>query len=109
MLILSRETNSNYWYMVLRCLLRATLQEILQELCRLTTMSPEEDEYHLPWLKKGRPGVDYIFANWQHGLATHALCKQSMKNRGNAKLLHMRKWQRVKDIEAARMSKFSMK
>jgi len=42
-------------------------------------------------------------------LATHALCKQSMKNRGNAKLLHTRKWQRVKDIEAAQMSKFSMK
>ena len=42
-------------------------------------------------------------------LATHAFCKQSMKKRGNAKLLHTRKWQRVKDIEAAQMSKFSMK
>ena len=42
-------------------------------------------------------------------LATHTLCKQSMKNRGNAKLLDTRKWQRVKDIEAAQMSKFFMK
>jgi hypothetical protein len=42
-------------------------------------------------------------------LAAHALCKQSMKNRGNAKLLHARKWQRVKDIEAAQASKVPMK
>jgi len=32
--------------------LRATLQEILQVVCRLTSMSREEDEYHLLWLKK---------------------------------------------------------
>ena len=38
--------------MVLRGLLRVTLQEILPEVCRLTSMSPEEDEYHLLWLKK---------------------------------------------------------
>jgi hypothetical protein len=42
-------------------------------------------------------------------LATHALCKQSMKNRGTTKLLNTRKWQRVKDIEAAQTSKVTKK
>jgi len=105
--------------MVLRGLLRVTLQEILPEVCRLTSMSPEEDEYHLLWLEKDGQ-VLTIFSQTDamvkadrkeatRHLATHALCKQSMKNRGNAKLLHARKWQRVKDIEAAQASKGLMK
>jgi len=91
--------------------LRATLQEILQGVCRLTSMSREEDEYHLLWLKKDG-WVLTIFPQTgamvkaerkeaTRHVATHALCKQSMKNRGNAKLLDMRKWQRVKGIEVA--------
>jgi len=99
--------------------LRATLQEILQEMCRLTSMYPEEDEYHLLWLEKDGP-VLTIFSQTgamvkadrkeaTRHLATHALCKQSMKSRGNAKLLHARKWQRVKDIEAAQTTKVPMK
>ena len=69
-------------------------------------MFPEEDEYHLLWLKKDDQ-VLTIFSQTgamvkadkkeaTRHLATHALCKQSMKNRGNAKLLDTRKWQRVK-------------
>ena len=99
--------------------MRATLQEILQEMCRLTSMSPEEDEYHLLWLEKDYQ-VLTIFSQTgamvkadrkeaPRHLATLVLCKQSMKNRGTAKLLDTRKWQRVKDIEAAQMSKVPMK
>ena len=99
--------------------MRATLQEILPEVCRLTSMSPEEDEYHLLWLEKDGQ-VLAIFSQTgamvkadrkeaTRHLATHTLCNQSMKNRGNAKLLHSRKWQRVKDIEAAQTSKVPMK
>ena len=99
--------------------MRATLQEILQEVCRLTSMSSEEDEYHLLWLKKDGQ-VLTIFSQTgamvkaerkeaTRHLTTHVLCKQSMKNRGDDKLLDTRKWQRVKDIEAAQMSRFSMK
>lgn len=105
--------------MILRCLLRATLQEILQEMCRLTSMSPEEDESHLLWLEKDGQ-VRTIFSQTgamakadrkeaTRHLATHALCKQSMKSRGNAILLHTRKWQRIKDIEATQTSKVPMK
>jgi len=82
-------------------------------------MSPEEDEYHLLWL--GKDGqVLTIFSQTgtmvkadrkeaTRHLVTHALCKQSMKNRGTAKLLNTRKWQRVKDIEVAQMSKVLIK
>jgi hypothetical protein len=38
--------------MILKYLLRTILQGILEELCRLTSMFPEGDEYHLLWLKK---------------------------------------------------------
>lgn len=99
--------------------MRATLQEILQEMCRLTSMSPEEDGYHLLWLEKDGQVLTMfsqtaamVKADRKEAtmhLATHALCKQSMKNRGTAKLLDTRKWQRVKDIEAAQMSKVPMK
>jgi hypothetical protein len=81
---------------------RVTLQEILQEVYRLTSsMSPEKDEYHLQRLEKGGQ-VLAIFSrtgamvkadrkeDTRH-LAVNALCKQSMKSRGNAKLLHLKK------------------
>jgi hypothetical protein len=88
--------------MVPRYLLKATLQEILWEVCRLTSMSPGKDEYHLLWLEKNGQ-VLAIFSQTgaivkadrkeaTRHLATNALCKQSMKSRGNAKLLHTRKW-----------------
>ena len=53
--------------MVGRCLFRATLQEILPEVCRLTSMSSEEDEYHLLWLEKDGQVLAHILANWRHG------------------------------------------
>jgi len=82
-------------------------------------MSPEKDEYHLLWLEKDGQ-VLAIFSQTgamvkadrkeaTRHLVTNALCKQSMKSRGNAKLLHTRKWQRAKDIEAAQTSKGQMK
>lgn len=82
-------------------------------------MSPEEDEYHLLWLEKDGQVLTMFSQTGTmvkaerkeatRHLATHALCKQSMKNRGTAKLLDMGKWQRVKDIEAAQMSKVPTK
>ena len=82
-------------------------------------MSPEEDEYQLLWLEKdyqvltifSQTGV-MVKADRKEAprhLATLLICKQSMKNRGTVKLLYTRKWQRVKDIEAAQMSKVPMK
>jgi hypothetical protein len=82
-------------------------------------MSPEEDRYHFLWLEKDGQ-VLTMFSQTSamvkadrkeatRHLATHALCRQSMKNRGTAKLLDMRKWQRVEDIESAQMSKVPMK
>jgi len=82
-------------------------------------MSPEEDEYHLLWLEKDGQMLTIssqtsamVKADRKEAkrhLATHAFCKQSMKYRGTAKLPHTRKWQRVKDIEAAQTSKGPMK
>jgi hypothetical protein len=82
-------------------------------------MSPEKDKYHLLWLEKNSQ-VLAIFSQTgamvkagrkeaTRHLATNGLCKQSMKSRGNAKLLHTRKWQRAKDIEATQTSKVPMK
>jgi hypothetical protein len=81
-------------------------------------MSPEKDEYHLQWLEKGGQ-VLAIFSQTgtmvkadrkeaTRHLAANALCKQSMKSRGNAKLLYTRKWQRAKDIEVAQTSRVHM-
>jgi hypothetical protein len=38
--------------MLMKLLLRTTLQDILREFCRLTSMYPEGDEYRLLRLKK---------------------------------------------------------